>query len=481
MNEEVKDPEKKESAFAAGRSFRRNVILSGGVLIALYFAISRYTGLWAAWKGLNRILLPVYLGVALAFLMNPFMNFFEKTILKIWKKAQKSVKVHSFVRVISTIIALAILLGLITVFMMSVLPQLVETVQYLMDHIYEKIVGVIDWADELTAYRYAVVMENARTDGRIYVWIDTAVEWVRSYLKLTTEDEIVATATRYGLSMGKLLIDLIVGIFIAIYLLISKEQYKGYTKRFVYGVCNTEVANSVVRIIRKGNEIFYGFIIGKILDSLIIGILCYISMMVMKMPYPILCSSIIGVTNIIPIFGPYIGAIPTVILIFVTNPPQGIIFLFFILILQQIDGNLIGPLILGDSLGISSFWVIVAIVVGGGLFGFKGMLLGVPTLALLLYIIDEIILFRLKKKHLPEEAREYIALDHVIPGTHELVMHEMESSYTKALRKMRHKKDAKKEEAAAENKAVSDKENNETDKADPSEKTAEESAQKESK
>ncbi|MCR4588513.1 MAG: AI-2E family transporter [Lachnospiraceae bacterium] len=418
-------------------AFWRHLVLAGAALIVFFFAILRYTGLLAGVSALNRILMPVYLGVAMAFLLNPIMSFFEKRISKVWKASADNKKIKAFVRVVCTILALAILLGLCTGFMMAVVPQFLETAQYLIDHIDEKIIGVIDWADELTKYRYADVMENARTDGRIYVWLDTAEEWAREYLKLTTQDEIMATATRYGMSAGKLIVNFIIGIFIAIYLLISKELYKGYTKRFVYGLFHTEFANAVIRIIRKGNEIFYGFIIGKLIDSLIIGVICYISMLIMNMPYPILCSFIIGVTNIIPIFGPYIGALPTVILIFVTNPPQGIIFLIYIIVLQQVDGNLIGPKILGDSTGVSSFWVIIAIVVGGGLFGFIGMLLGVPTLALLLYIGEEVMVYRTKKKGLPTDPETYIKLDHVVQGTHEVVMHSEESSYSKALRNMR--------------------------------------------
>ena len=136
-------------------------------------------------------------------------------------------------------------------------------------------------------------------------------------------------------------------------------------------------------------------------------------MLIMQMPYPILCSFVVGVTNVIPVFGPYIGATPTVILIFVTDPPKGIIFLIYVLILQQVDGNLIGPKILGDSTGITSFWVIVAVVVGGSLFGYIGMLIGVPTLALILYIVDRIAQYRVNRKHLPPDAVEYFEVGHI--------------------------------------------------------------------
>jgi predicted PurR-regulated permease PerM len=191
-------------------------------------------------------------------------------------------------------------------------------------------------------------------------------------------------------------------------MLIAKESFKGYSKRFVAAAFRPDIAEFILDVSRRGNQIFYGFIIGKIIDSIIIGIICWIGMTILGLNYSMLCSFIVGVTNVIPVFGPYIGALPTVILLFVTDPPQGIIFLIYILVLQQVDGNLIGPKILGDSTGISPFWVIFAIVVGGGLFGFLGMLLGVPTIALLLYILDQLTIRRCKEKNLPEKPADYV-------------------------------------------------------------------------
>ena len=381
------------------------------MLIVLFFAILRYAGLFEALGKFNAIILPIYIGLALAFLMNPIQSFLEDHWLGIWLKKPKEEKaekrIRRFVRLVCTIIALAFIIACVAAFLLLVLPRFIETVTYLSDNLYEKIVGVVDWADELTDYRFADVMERTRTDGRIYVWIETAESWLRDYLKVSTTDDIIATATSYGIKLGNLLVDTVIGIFIAIYLVLLKERYKGYCKRFLYGTLSLERANQVVRTVRKGNEIFYGFIIGKLFDSAIIGVICLVGMRIMNMPYQLLCSFIVGVTNIIPVFGPYIGAVPTVILIFVTNPPQGILFLIFIIVLQQVDGNLIGPRILGDSTGISSIWVIIAITVGGGLFGFLGMLLGVPTCALLLYIAEELIETRLKRDHLPVDPAVY--------------------------------------------------------------------------
>ena len=163
----------------------------------------------------------------------------------------------------------------------------------------------------------------------------------------------------------------------------------------------------MLHVTQKANEIFGGFLVGKIIDSAIIGVLCFLGLTVLNMPYILLVSVIVGVTNVIPFFGPYIGAIPSAILIILDDPMKGLYFLIFILVLQQLDGNFIGPKILGSSTGLSSFWVIFAILLGGGMFGFVGMLLGVPTFAVVYYIIQMLINGRLHAKNLPEATEFY--------------------------------------------------------------------------
>lgn len=383
------------------------------LVILFYFLIDRFTGFLSIVSAFMNILQPVFLGLAIAFLANPIMMFFERLLSRFlirenkkpnrWKLKRRK----DFIRGVSTVLAVTLLIAIVAAFAVQILPQFIETVQYLINHLYEKIVGVIDWADQLTGYAFADTMEAARTDGRIYVWIDTAEKWLRDYLNLT-EDNLAATVTEFSLHFGRVLVNVLIGIFIAIYMLIAKESFKGYSKRFVAAAFRPDIAEFILDVSRRGNQIFYGFIIGKIIDSIIIGIICWIGMTILGLNYSMLCSFIVGVTNVIPVFGPYIGALPTVILLFVTDPPQGIIFLIYILVLQQVDGNLIGPKILSDSTGISPFWVIFAIVVGGGLFGFLGMLLGVPMIALLLYILDQLTIRRCKEKNLPEKPAEYL-------------------------------------------------------------------------
>ena len=158
------------------------------------------------------------------------------------------------------------------------------------------------------------------------------------------------------------------------------------TKKTVYAVLSLHNSNVLLHLTRKSNEIFGGFIIGKIIDSAIIGVLCFIGLSVLNMPYAMLVSVVVGVTNVIPFFGPYIGAIPSAVLILLTDPRMGIYFIIFIIALQQFDGNVLGPKILGDTTGLSAFWVVFSILIAGGLFGVPGMILGVPSFAVIYYI-----------------------------------------------------------------------------------------------
>ena len=215
--------------------------------------------------------------------------------------------------------------------------------------------------------------------------------------------------------------NMLIGLIVMIYLLNIKESLSAQGKKFIYSVLPLKAANIVVAEFQFIKKAFSGFIIGKLIDSLIIGILCFILMHLFKLPYELLISVIIGVTNIIPFFGPFIGAIPSFIIIVLQNPVQGLYFLIFVIILQQVDGNIIGPKILGDSTGLSSFWVVFAILVFGGLWGFPGMLLGVPIMAVIYYIVSNVVTYSLKKRGIPATEIDYVNLDRIDKHTNQPV------------------------------------------------------------
>ena len=234
----------------------------------------------------------------------------------------------------------------------------------------------------------------------------TFQDWLSNNL-FTRMNEVMGRLTNGVIDFVSEIFNALIGVIVSIYVLYSKETFGRQCKKMTYALLNPSHANVVLHITQKANDIFGGFLIGKIIDSAIIGVLCFIGLSFLNMPYTMLVSVIVGVTNVIPFFGPYIGAIPSTLLILLANPIKGIYFLIFILLLQQLDGNFIGPKILGNSTGLSSFWVIFSILLGGGLFGFLGMLLGVPTFAVIYYIIELIIDGRLHRKNLPESSDYY--------------------------------------------------------------------------
>ena len=401
------------------------VIFTACCVILFYFSVERYQGLGEGWSKVLGVLQAILIGFGLAFLMNPIMEFFERNMLPFFVKHCKTEEnARKTTRMITSIIALVIVVGIIVLFFVAIIPELYQTIHYLVTHIEEQIDGVLDWANQITGGRYEKNIMSVKGSG-IDKAIDDGVAWVENYIDLGTKELVSMVATGM-LNVGKLLVNCIIGIIVSVYVLCSKEVFKGQTKKLLYGIFRVDYANVILEIGRKTRDIFYGFIIGKLIDSAIIGVICYVCMLIFKMPYPLLVSIIIGVTNIIPVFGPYIGAVPTVIIIFLTQPMQGIYFLIFVIVLQQIDGNIIGPKILGDSTGLSSFWVVVAIVVGGGLFGFAGMLFGVPTMALVYYLIGRFSKYMLRKRELPEETTDYVNLEKVDVTNHTIVEHTQE-------------------------------------------------------
>ncbi len=255
-----------------------------------------------------------------------------------------------------------------------------------------------------------------------------AIEKASKVMQRFWEEDVLTEAQAYlasitsGVIYGvKLVINVLVGLIISVYVMASQETFAGQGKKIIYALFKPARANVIIETVRKSNEIFGGFIIGKLLDSAIIGVLAYIILAIMRMPDTILIAVIIGVTNVIPFFGPFVGAVPSFIIIVLQNPLQGIYFLIFVLILQQVDGNIIGPKILGSSTGLSSFWVVFAILVFGGLWGFPGMLLGVPIMAVIYYIAEKLIEYFLGRRGLKPDTKSYIRLVGVESGTNRMI------------------------------------------------------------
>ena len=427
------------------RQFRKKLgsyVFAACVVILFYFLLRNGRSVSTALDHFNKVIQPIFIGFVMAFLMNPMMGFFEKRFQKIFTRVCKTeIGAKKGNRALSTILALIVFVGILVFIVGSIVPNLISTIIYLANHIEEQIAAVLDWCNVITKGNYEEALMKAK-DNNIGDLVDQGLDFVDQYIDYD-ETDMMSMVTTSVLSVGKFVVNIIIGMFVSVYVLLSKETFKAQTKKLVCGIFVPKYSNIILEISRKSGDIFYGFIIGKIIDSAIIGAICYIGCLIMSMPYPVLVSVIVGVTNIVPVFGPYIGAVPTVIIIFLTEPMKGIYFLIFILILQQIDGNLIGPKILGDSTGISSFWVVFAVVVGAGFFGVGGMIVAVPIVAIVYYIISRISDYLVEKRDLPKDTSEYILMDYIDLDTNELIKHQENVSKRKthfSLNLINHKK-----------------------------------------
>lgn len=386
-----------------------------------FFMIYRYNGFTDFWKNLGVILQPITIGIVIAYLLNPIMKFLEKHLTHFLEPRMKNrKKVKKTARATAIAGSLLFLVLIVVLLLAAIIPSISQSIQSMVTKLPEEINNLSDWVDDVTNGNTEVsdMVEEAvkkGTDAIENFWQTDVLTKVQTYLTSITSGVI------YGV---KLVLNILIGLIISVYVMASKETFAGQAKKMIYAIFKPVRANIIVETVRKSNEIFGGFISGKILDSAIIGVIAYIVLAIMKMPDSILIAVIVGVTNIIPFFGPFIGAIPSFVIIVLQDPMKGIYFLIFIVILQQIDGNIIGPKILGDSTGLSSFWVVFAIMVFGGLWGFPGMLLGVPIMAVIYYIAQRSISYFLRKRGLSDQTSEYIYLTRVDKKTNELVYEE---------------------------------------------------------
>jgi len=362
------------------------------------------------------ILAPVLYGCAMAYLLAPVVNFLERKPLKKlvagkWKKGR------AWARAISIFLTWAAVGILVYLLMNILIPQLTVSVTNLVNNAEVYYRKIYDWFNHL-------LDNNPDVESWVLRQVNTYYQDIVNYLSehlLPQAQQMVTLITGGIWGFVKFFLNLVVGMIVSIYLLAMKEKSTARCCKLVYGLFKEETAYWIVRGTRRADRIFSGFVRGKLLDSLIIGILCFIGCSLLHMPYTPLISVIVGVTNVIPFFGPFLGAVPSAFLILLVSPLQCLYFVLFIIGLQQLDGNVIGPMILGDSTGLSSFWVVVAILVGGGFWGVVGMFLGVPVFACFYTLVRFLINRRLARRHMPVEAHVYVHRDEEIhppePGT----------------------------------------------------------------
>lgn len=388
------------------------LVIASGILF--YYFVFHNSNILAGLNRLTDILMPVVFGLATAYLMTPVLNYIEgKFLIPLCEKIgiKKSKLRDSFVRGIGVFLTAFLFIAMIYMLFYMLISQLVPSIQNIINNFDRYINNVMNWINRLLDDNPDVKNYALQTIDQYSEQLDDFINQVPAKASIWLK-----TVTNTATSILGVLWDFIIGFIISIYVMVSKEKFIAQAKKVIYALFERDTANIVIRNLRFTHKTFIGFLGGKIADSIIIGLLCFIGVTLMKTPYGALISVIIGVTNIIPFFGPYLGAIPSAILILIVDPMhplQCVYFVIFILVLQQFDGNILGPKILGDSTGLTSFWVIFAITFFGGLFGVIGMIVGVPIFAVIYAGIKSLVHTTLKKKQLPIETKLYEKLDYV--------------------------------------------------------------------
>jgi predicted PurR-regulated permease PerM len=377
------------------------------VCILFFFLIQRYEGFANNWNKVMRAGQPIIIGLAVAYLLNPVMKFWERLFYKVFGKLIKNErKAKRLSRGVAIAGAILVLIVVIVLFIWAIAPSIGNSIVLLVELLPGKV-------QLLIAYIQNQDFGNSEFADIFSQILITATNYFESWAKndlLPFVQSSLTSITTGVISVVKVLVNFVIGLFVAVYVMTIQETLQGQAKKIIYAIFPPRVGNIIVHTVRKSSDIFGGFITGKIVDSAIIGCLCYIGCVILQIPSAILVSVIVGVTNIIPFFGPFIGAVPAIFLVVIQSPWHALYLLIFIIVLQQVDGNIIGPKILGNSTGLSSFWVMFAILVFGGIWGFFGMLLGVPVMAVIYYIIGKLARHFLAKKNLPTATSDYIKM-----------------------------------------------------------------------
>ena len=385
-------------------------ILVAAATIGIITLVWRFQVIAAALATMADILMPFILGCVIAFILTPTVTRTERFLQhRVFNKSHPRAA-----RMIGILLAYIIMILAISAFVYLLVPQVIESLQSLVSY-------VTSYWNQHSTEIYDLINQFAATTGSpesqnlassLESLLSSSVSQLLSYSNV-----LISNVLSISVSVSNFLVQIFIAMCAGIYLLIEKERFAAQSKKILCAFMPTNLVLLLVQWTRRCHKIFAGFINGKIVDSIIIGILCYIAMMVLKIDYPLLISVVVGITNVLPFFGPFIGAIPSIIILLIIDPFQAVKFGIMVLVLQQLDGNIIGPRVLGDSLGLSPFWIMLSIIVGSGLFGFVGILLGVPVFALIYAVVQAVVEYRLKNRGMPLETKAYRSDEVIQPHT----------------------------------------------------------------
>ena len=383
---------KKETAWDRAKQNASVAILACIMIFVILYAVVNLQVFSGIFTAIFKVLTPIILGATIAYMLNPILKLFEI-------KALKSIKNKKLLRGLSLLLTFVVAFLVIAALILLLIPQLIESIQDFASNFNGYIEKTASWINGF--------MVNLTSDEKYSNMLDSAkiLDFLKNFL--ADSDKITDSISKIGLGIFNTLKNTLLAIFIAIYILLSKERLKAQTHKFTKAIFSDKGGDRFYKYITLCHENFTGFFVGKIIDSLIIGILTLILLLIFGVPYAPLVATIVGITNIIPVFGPFIGAIPSFLIIFIANPVKAVIFLILILIIQQLDGNVIGPKILGNTTGLSSLGVIVSIIIMSAYLGIIGMIVGVPIFAVIVALVKEFLDHKLEEKGLSTDTADY--------------------------------------------------------------------------
>ena len=387
--------------------------------ILIFFFIYKFNVIKQLAVHLVEILMPFIVGGVIAYLLAPVYNVLCRNLDYYLSLKLKPRRARQLANGLSVLLSLLLALGLVVGLVALVVPQLISSVMGLINAMPGYLDQTSAWLDQVFQH-YNLGLSVQQAFDNFTVDFET---WLTNDLLPSVQDlskqlgegvnSFLGGVFNGVLAVFQVLKNFVLGLIVAAYLLADKERLSALAKKLLYAILGVQRGNGAMIRIRYIHKVFGGFLLGKLLDSLIIGILCFIGTSLLRLPYTLLVSVVVGVTNVIPFFGPFLGAVPCGLLILLTSPIKCVYFIIFILALQQFDGNILGPKILGNTTGLSAFSVLFAIILFGGLFGFVGMIIGVPLFAILASIVTELVNGRLREKEMSLDTQDYVHLDYV--------------------------------------------------------------------
>ena len=397
-------------------------VIAGAILF--YMALNYLGAVGKAIGTLVRILSPFIWGLVIAYLLKPLVislqgKMFDPMCQRLFAKSKRRTG-KGLARALSVLFSEIFMLAIITGLFFLIIPQLYSSIETI-------IANSPAYAETLSNWLTRTLSDYPELRSYITQLLETINKDLLGWLQSSVLPGLGSLLTNVGNGVKYVLTavyNLVIGIIVSVYILCDYETFSANSKRILYSILTPEAAKKLLDGLDFVDRTFIGFLNGKLLDSAIIGLICYIVCAILSMPFALLVSVIIGVTNIIPFFGPLIGAIPSSFIILMVSPIKCLIFVLFIIILQQVDGNIIGPKILGNSVGINGFWVMFSIILGAGLFGFWGMLLGVPVFVVIYTVINNSVERKLKRSDLPYNTEDFKDIEYIDPVTLQPVAHQ---------------------------------------------------------